>query len=271
MFAKLLKQEFRATKNAMLVLCLTALGAGVLGGCAMGCLFRAEDMAQDLEGAVLILCGIVLGFSVLFIALAGVCAFFLMAARFYKRCFTDEGYLTFTLPVTTHQILLSGLVNAALNMLIAVAAVVVSFGILGLVGCSFVVDFWEVTWEMLPELWKTFCENMTWGIAGNMALVLYDLVIGCASEFITVMLSITVGALIAKKHKILAAFGAYYGINICLSVVSGVIVSFSLSYITDMMNTFAQVLIVPGALCTVLAVICYFLMYFLTNRKLNLP
>lgn len=265
MFVKLLKNEFRATRNAMMVLCFTALGAGILGGLAMGWLFWLSTQQVEMN-ALIVLCTLVMAASLIALGVCGVGVFLMLVERFFRSRFTDEAYLTFTLPVNTHQVLLSSLVSSGLNMLITFVTVFLSFGIMMLIGCSFMAGFWDITWEMLPELWNSLCNSMSWEIAGYLALVVADMLAGLAYELVIVMLAVTIGALIARKHKILAAIGVYYGINMVLSI-------FSVTAMTSgvLFRDFRFVLISTGLMWLAIAVAGYFLMHYLVNRKLNLP
>lgn len=267
MFGKLMKHEFRATRKAMWVLCLTALGVAILGGCAMGYLARFDEMTSE---GIEMLCAMVTGFSVFLIALCGAGAFVLMVYRFYKSRFTDEGYLTFTLPVTGHQVLLSSMVSSTLNMALAILVVMASYGLMAAIGCSFVEGFWAAVAERLPEIWKMMAGSMTGEYWGYFALALFDVLISFIGELVIIMLAITMGAVAAKKHKILAALGLYYGINLAISILSGVVISSGMIHFTRMMGTFAVLLSIPALLGSVFALAGYFLTHYLITRKLNL-
>lgn len=99
MFAKLLKMEFRSTWNVLGILCLSLVGAGLLGGVAIRYLVGASAPKEWLE----VLCTLAITAAVLFFIVCGVAALIVQIVRFYRSRFTDEGYLTFTLPVTTHE------------------------------------------------------------------------------------------------------------------------------------------------------------------------
>ncbi len=124
MFRKLLKHEFRATRGFLGIACAAAVGSGLLGGCSLRYLIYAADSQTDAS------------VPVVFFALVLVAAFFALFAccvamlvmqvgRFYNSRFTDEGYLTFTLPVSGHQILLSSLVSGVVNVIIVWLVMVV--------------------------------------------------------------------------------------------------------------------------------------------------
>ena len=84
-------------------------------------------------------------------------------------------------------------------------------------------------------------------------------------EIVVLMLSVTIGAMIAKKYKLLAAVGAYYLIALAelmirMAVMTNTILSENVASLFTGFNWIALVTIVGG----------YWLMYFLTSRKLNL-
>lgn len=80
------------------------------------------------------------------------------------------------------------------------------------------------------------------------------------------MLSVTVGAILAKKFKLLAAVAVYYGISIVRSFICGIGIIFTAETTKNMMQVFSLYNVV--ALVTIVG--GYFLMYYLIDRKLNL-
>lgn len=283
MFAKLLKHEWRATKGIIGLLCVVILISGLTIGGVMHYMLRSEiqqadNIAVDGFGIVVeseestmsdltvVLCVLLLTAGVLAIAVCSAGSLFFLIYRFYKRCFTDEGYLTFTLPVNNHQILLSSLVNCILSELVVMLAAIaaVAFAVILLLTAFPQNIAWAALWsngrEMLVQLWDSFVKN-----ADQFALVGFSAVLGVLSELIVLMLAVTIGALIAKKHKILAAVGVYYGIGL---VQSFMYTMFALGATSQQnVNT---LLATPGLMGAVLAVGGYFGMHYLISRKLNL-
>lgn len=224
MFTKLLKHEWRATRGILGLLCIIVLIAGITIGCTMyimvsdsrdGATIRIDGtpvpetlkpMSEFAEVACVLL--IMAGVGAVAICSAG--SLFFLIYRFYKRCFTDEGYLTFTLPVTTHQILLSSLVNTIIGELMMLVAVGLAVGIAALL---FLGAFPEnLIWadvsvglkEAFSQMWTSLVEHMD-----VLASMTVTGIIGALSELIVLMLAVTIGAMVAKKHKILAAVGVY--------------------------------------------------------------
>lgn len=278
MFAKLLKHEWRATKGVLALLCVIILISGMTVGLSMRSLALAdgneavvsssefyvtgEDEMQIQE----ILCVILATAGMFAIGFCCLGAVFVFLSRFYKRCFTDEGYLTFTLPVTSHQILLSGIVNTVLGMLVVMVAAVVGVGIIfGLFMTAVPQEIlWADVWvslkdamaQVLLSLRKNAGEFLMLGISG---------IAGAFASLIEVMLAITIGALIAKKHKIIAAVAVYYGINLVLGTVNSFLAmtaafSQNLSWLLGSTAMLSCVAVAGG----------YFLMHWLISRKLNL-
>ena len=118
MFTKLLKHEWRATRGTLGILCLVSLGAGLLGGLTMHYLIWVDTAREMQHDVIVVLSALAMVAAVIAVGAAGVATLFLLIGRFYKSRFTDEGYLTFTLPVNVHQNLLSSMVNSIIGMII---------------------------------------------------------------------------------------------------------------------------------------------------------
>ena len=273
MFTKLLKHEWRATRGMLGTLCLVCLGASLLGGGTMRYLITAS-YADAQHHAIVVLNVLAMVAAIIAVAVTGVAALFLFIGRFYKSRFTDEGYLTFTLPVNTHQNLLASMANTAIGMVIIFFVICAALAVWMLIGFSAIPGFYERVQEVLPEVWAEIrreigrVENSD--IFGGIALFLVNVLTGSVCELVVLMLSVTIGSIIAKKHKILTAVGVYYGIHVVLSMVTSffmVMGAFSgadeklwmLRYFNGMVLLMAAV---SGA--------GYFLMYALVDRKLNL-
>lgn len=218
MFAKLLKMEFRSTLERAGHSVPESGGRGAFGGLAIRYLVGASAPKEWLE----VLCTLAITAAVLFFVVCGVAALIVQIVRFDRSRFTDEGYLTFTLPVTTHQVLLSSFVTSAVN-LIAVAAV----GAVGLIlmGLCAIPDFeilrkgMEIFWQEFPELWARFTQA---DVLQAFGLLLVNAIVAFSNELILIMLAVTIGYLVAKKHKSLAAVGFYYILHLVDLTFTGV-------------------------------------------------
>lgn len=104
MLGKLLKQDFRATARIMLPL---YAAVPVLGLFTNLITHLCENQTGFLINAIGMLVSLV--FMLALIA-AGVATVVLMVLRFYRNLMTDEGYLMFTLPVSTTELIFSKLI-----------------------------------------------------------------------------------------------------------------------------------------------------------------
>lgn len=274
MFTKLLKHEWRATKGILALLCVIVLIAGITIGSVMHYIvwndqngaFVSMSDAGIATKFVSVACVFLIMAGVGAVAICSAGSLFFLIYRFYKRCFTDEGYLTFTLPVTTHQILLSSLVNTIIGELIMIVAVCLSVGIAALL---FLAAFPEnLIWadvsvglkEAFSQMWASLVEHFD-----VLASMTATGIISALSGLVVLMLAVTIGAMVARKHKILAAVGVYYGISM---VQSFVLTAANLSTIEaqDITKLFSA----TGVTSLVIAIGGYFLMHYLTDKKLNL-
>lgn len=272
MFTKLLKHDFKATWGVLGLLSLIILGAGLLGGTALRYLIYMS--MEESEFSILILmCVLALIGAVISIAICGAGSMFVLIGRFYKSRFTDEGYLTFTLPVTSHQILLSSLANSAIGMLITGAAAVIAVAIIvgmGITAPGLEIQLGDVVTEF-SRIFQDMADAMGIGKGGYIALTTLGGIVSFFYELIILMLAVTIGAQIAKKHKILAAFGVYYGIQMGMSFISAI---FGAVLMIAMMRTADSVMIwsmvFPSVLGLLIGIFAYFLMHYLVTKKLNL-
>lgn len=264
MFAKLMKYDFRSTWGLLGMLSVIALGAGALGSVVV------RLMEQGAKGGFYTTMLVLAMVTVVFY-LVGYClaAMFLLLGRFYKSRFTDEGYMTFTLPVSNHQILLSSFLNCVLGLLASMIITAVAIFIMVFFGEA---NMDGQRWEFVKLCFDYVPKFLGEVGVGNTLMFLLMLLAGLISGVLIIMLSITIGAIVARKHKILMAVAAYYGIHIAITVVSVAIgTSSGFNQMTEMVETtfvgFAGCAIAGYA---VLSLICYFAMYYLTSRKLNL-
>lgn len=266
MFAKLLKYEWKATAKPLGLMSLGALGAGVLGSCLLRLLAENCDTKPVLEMVMgFVLMGLYL---VLFAYLLGSHIFLLY--RFYKNKFTDEGYLTFTLPVTSQQIILSAAVNIMIWQAITTVVYMVCYGAMlyfGLLQSSD--EMMGTLTTMMDVLGNQF------GI-GGLIFALICGVITMAAGVLLAMTAITVGAVVAKKHKLLAALGLYYGGSMVLGLLMQIVL-FVVMVFTIMIGGEPEPAGIMRIMCGTMAVtygvtgfIGYSLMNRFINRKLNL-
>lgn len=270
MFTKLLKHEWRATRGVIGVLCIIILISGLTIGGVANYMVKAESADSPeapMSDLAQIVCVLLVMVGVIAVAVCCAASVFFVIWRFYESRFTDEGYLTFTLPVNNHQILFSSILNSIFGVLVviaaAAAAVLIAFALFllafpeNLIWADVVVSLENA----MGQLWDSFMKNWDVLVSVGISAILAGL-----SQLIMFMLSVTVGSIIVKKFKILAAVGVYYGIGIVRSFVCGIGIITTAAMTENVMQVFSIYDVV--ALITIVG--GYFLMHHLVDRKLNL-
>ena len=216
------------------------------------------------------------------IAIIGVTVFIVFSVimiytRFYKNFFTDEGYLTFTLPVTRAQLLnskiLSGLVIELLTGLVFIIDFLLIFGI-GFYELIFTEEFTKIIQEFFFGMWN---DLGGFTIAYVIELILISILTVVASITFT-FICITLASIITRKAKVLLAVVIYYVFN---SITSSVIQTLSflgtpfIEWIGNVPQSQIRI-VVPLGLATfilIIACIClimYSIEYRMIDKKLNL-
>ena len=288
MFAKLLKHDWRATAGTLGILSLAALGASLLAGGALFCLTRFDEELTGMAVA-----GLALSMVFLCLALAAysVAVQIIQLVRFYKSRFTDEGYLTFTLPVNSHQIFLSAFLNMLIWSVLSSVVLIVSVGLILLIGLPWdqinetmgQIQQAQIT-ELLEEIYSFYGFKIDGTFIGFQIL---QIIVNSLYGIVMMLTCITVGAVAAKKHKIIAAFVAYYVISFLTGMVGNILsvgtsidnmdhyLSSMLGSAADSMQSMYQMALQNMSLTIVweivLIVAGYFLSTYLMKRKLNLP
>lgn len=260
MFAKLLKYDFRATWGLLGGLSIVALGAGALGSG----LVRAIDHAS--EGFVKTL--LIFAMVAVVFYLVGYClaSMFILLGRFYKSRFTDEGYMTFTLPVTTHQVLLSSFLNCLLGMIVSILVTILAVGIMVFFGVE---EIDGERWEFIRFCFEQLPDMIQMLGGGNIFAFLMMIFVSFAAEMIYIMFAITIGSVIAKKHRILVGVVSYYALHFVTGMASlELMLSMGNRMWTE--NDFLGFAWSSIAWSAAISLVFYFAMYYLTNRKLNL-
>lgn len=205
MFLKLLKQEFKSVGKWYLGLYGLTLLLGVGMGWSMHNIQNNDSMFLYGSSDILSLV-IILSFGIT-IATLGISTLVLIIRRFNQNLFGREGYLTLTLPVSTHQILLSKLVAALIWSLLSVLTIIVTFLII--IGLLVL-----LSGENIHIDWNILFEKANWG---NVLLFLLYLFTNLISSTLHIYLSIAFGQLF-ENHRALIAFAFYFGLSILLGV-----------------------------------------------------
>ena len=281
MFATLLKYEFRRTKNILLPLNLGALAIGAVGYFLMLLFTKIIDNPDsDLFIAAPLLYLLCFGLM-LMVGLLGTALAIVLCIQFYRDKFTDQGYLTFTLPASTHQILLS----SYLNFLIwTVINTIVTFIAVAMMVTPFFTYMFAQFSEMgldVAYLWALIKEHIAEILPSGILFTVAYIMIIVSSLFYGITLpylAITLASVLVKKLKLLLAVGIGYGMSMilglvptALSMIEGIVTGIILvNYDLSFYAPGAFSLIVTSVIYMAFAIGGYFLMHHLVTKKMNL-
>ena len=237
----------------------------VMAGCAVAASAAARvinsEYARLSVDSVNTVSIIVLLISLFGIIGCGVVIGDLVFVRFSNNFFTDEGYLTFTLPVKRNTLLLSKTLNAGICLIayvILVIACVLVFFTFG----NFDFNIYEEIWEFLKgEYLREGAMLFVYCFEG--ALVLLSMLFLGIS---TLHYAITVGSSISKKERAIASIGVFFAV----SVVTSLIIPDPYGYFWTMNENHAVMLLIYAISIFTPGLVLYFLTLDRISRKLNL-
>ncbi len=276
MLKKLLSYDFKAIFKYWWIGALTTL---VLSGVGAGCgtILKTE---KELPPSVIIFATIGMVLVVLSIFAFIIFAELLVYVRFYKHLFTDEGYLTFTLPVKRHQILssklISGFVCGLLTFIVAAADAAI------IILTTFRKDIFYDGWynDLVAFIKEMVAESgipyLTAFFGQLLIICLLVLILGVLFTY----LCITFAGAISKKSKLASAILIYYAASSVSSIFMYMFYFFGVGSLVDWINALPNeniqdtlllvimlfIILILSTLCTV----AYTFNYRLLDRKLNL-
>ena len=287
MLKKCLKYDLQAVGRIWWILAASMAGAFLVATLFLRILLETATQ-PDPEGAILLLSifGGLIAFLCIFAIFAALTvSIILVYWRTYTHFYTDEGYLTFSLPVKRSTLYLSKVLTSAI-----VETSIVLLFILGISLMLLVVPPSESGELLNTVVFKSLFEGLQyladlkgsgWFLAWGIALLPLPFICQFFSSGMT-FLCLTVGSVIAKKHKLLAAIGIYYGVSAVLSTIwqfavyflstgfAGFFeICFSASDTISGLSLTAVILIVDLAFAC-MAAVAHFITVNLIERKLNL-
>jgi len=217
MLGKLMKYEWRGLRLPVLIM-IGVLGAATLLTCAIILTInpKLDDVAAGFSVMSLVLSILLYYFGIIGCSVG---TMLIIAIRFYKTTYTDQGYLTHTLPVESKILLAAKTITSVLCYLMMLASIFATIVII--LGVAFFhisnVSSYN-TQYLLEDFWVGFAEMTEafkdeYGISFTAFIIFYllFLIISSISGIMTVLGCISLGQLYAK-HRIIGAIIAYFGI-----------------------------------------------------------
>lgn len=260
MFSKLLKYEFKSVGKWYMGIYLGVVALSVVLGFWIHALVikaQAGNTSYPADGEMFLFGTSTMIFGILLAALF-LSTFFLVVNRFRNNVYGRQGYLTMTLPVNSHQIILSKLLASLFWYFLAALTALLAVGIVLLFIFAGTEDF------VIPEL-HLLIQHLDVGvIVAHLTYYLIEVIMG----ILLIYFSISVGQLF-KDHRLLFAILTYIGISVVVGV-------FGTFYYFNFLETLtgSTFSLYPSPILAlvniILAFAYYFGTHFIMTKKLNL-
>lgn len=248
MLRKLLKYEFKATMRNFVPIYIAILLMAIVNRVISGGVI--DDEGQGLSIAILF---------ELFVSLV-VITIVVIVQRFNKNLLGDEGYLMFTLPVSSESHIIS---KAIISVFWAIASCFIAI-------CTFIIIFGTLEGfkealrnldEIWAELWRASeGENSLIVTIGKGGLLF---VLGYITFVFQIYLSLAFAQLpVLAKHRNLVGFGAFFIISTIISYIG--------NCFTSLLNSFISIVNVTICYEIALIAVMFLGIRWLLNKHLNL-
>ncbi len=288
MFKKLLKYDLKAIARLWWIGAVISVAAAVAGALLFRFAISVLDGGTDsvflqLLSILALIVGLLSVFAVL---LSYVFTIILIFTRFYKHFFTDEGYLTFTLPVKRSTLFLSKTVSAVIWYCAHFCVILISLLLFAVLVTPLQEGEVFLSFYVLEAIGALF--TLLWKLIGAWLIVyiLEVLLILFVCTLFTISLihfCITFSAVIAKKAKVILAILMFYLLSGAFSTVSqfsltifGGLMLEGMTILTQnaspdrMCGIYALLLMVMVGIMSVLGAALYSATQYMLDRKLNL-
>lgn len=263
MLGKLIKYDLKYGYKIIFIVHAVLMVACIMGRFVLNKVdFRAPSEAL---GAML---AIFIALFALLIAGVSFATCAVIAVRFYRNLFTDEGYLTWTLPATPLEHLWSKIISGVIWYTFDI--LLCYLGLLILVTGDNVVSLYT---QIAPEMTEALGMSLS---SFTLYIVLFSLFSTLASV-IMIYASITIGQLF-PGHRILGAIISYFALSFIIQIFTLVcMLLFNLfPYVGDTMtgSTASHYLFsslgLGVLLVTITAIPEYFITHYIMKKKINL-
>lgn len=274
MLKKLLKYDFKAILKYWWIAAISSIVLSFGGGWCIT-VFASE---KELPTALYIVATLLIIVVVLGLLVFSILSVIFIFSRFYKNFFTDEGYLTFTLPVKRGQLLNSKLISSTVTMILTYLVLIIDIVIMLVFALKdeiFSKVFWDnfrlIAQDMLDTLGIYFYAYTLEAVILAVLLVVFStLFLFCC---------ITIGSIITKKAKVITSIGIYYAANSVFSFVVQMFWLFGIAglehWTLNMENEklFGLLALIMLGSILFISIFCgliYSIQYWMLDRKLNL-
>lgn len=260
MLGKLFKHEIKATARLLLPLYLILAALTIMD--------RIVLNLHIFKGAMNLIPGFITFAYVLSIIALIVVSTVIIIFRFYKNLMTDEGYLMFTLPVKSHELINSKLIASFIWSFASIASVIASL---------FIVFSSDKNLQLLKDGLRTMHDEFVRQFGSMSALLISEFIIlfivAAIYAVLMIFVSIAIGQLM-NGHKVIGSIAAYIAINFAIQIISTIAMVIIGQIFKNNINDISLIpkLLFPLLISfyAVLSAVYYAVTNFIFRNKLNL-
>lgn len=213
MLGKLLKYELKATSRYFMFLYSAVIGLAIIN--KIFWLIPTDNAVMD----------VVRGFITFAFVIATVAtiifSFVIIIFRFYKNLLSDEGYLSFTLPVTATKHIISKMLVSVMWIIVTVIVVIGSLLILA-IDTGFYTAFPEV-WSLINQFFDLNPEFVKFVVE-----MLIVLIVAMFSSTLMLYTAMSIGHLFSK-HRVVASIVSYFGLYFAVQTINSIVLAVTMA------------------------------------------
>lgn len=213
MLGKLLKYEFKATSRYFMFLYSAVLGLAIIN--KIFWLIPTDNVVMN------VVRGFIMAAFVIATVATLIFSFVIIIYRFYKNLLSDEGYLSFTLPVTSTKHIISKMLISVLWIIVTGIVVMISLLIMA-IDTGFYGALPEV-FHFMGEFFKANPEMIKFVI--EMILIM---MVAMFSGTLMLYTSMSIGHLFSK-HRVIASIVSFFGIYFVVQALNSIILGITMA------------------------------------------
>ena len=267
MLGKLLKYELKATSRVFVPLYIAILVVSIVNGLSLNLeIFNIQGLAT-----IILMC--------LFISLF-VITIVVTIQRFNKNLLKDEGYLMFTLPVSSKYLVLSKYLTSLIWTFLSFVVAFLSFTIIFMIPTYKYFDFSY----FINEFNLLFSNMLNLNILGQFLKIILLMIISYTIFIFNVYLALSVGQLpIFNRFRNVSSFIGFLVINLLISYAQNIVslfvndasvnieaidnINYAISSVTSIVSKGLNIAIVINI---IIILVLFFATTYILDKKLNL-
>lgn len=263
MLGKLLKYELKATSRVFIPLYIAILVVSIVNGLSL----NLEILNIQGLATIVLMC--------LFISLF-VITIVVTIQRFNKNLLKDEGYLMFTLPVSSKHLVLSKYLTSLIWTFLSFVVAFLSFTIIFMIPTYKYFDFSY----FINEFNLLFSNMLNLNILGQFLKIILLMIISYTIFIFNVYLALSVGQLpIFNRFRNVSSFIGFLVINLLISYVQNIVdnafvnieaidnINYAINSVTSIVSKGLNIAIVINL---IIILVLFFATTYILDKKLNL-